>query len=171
MSGRAATTDSANAPSQRRLAPPMNSIPTRIAAKTREGPRAGWGMTRTPGGRPADASPDGEGEAEEAELDRIDRPRERLEPVVVERGRHGEDDERDPRPEETAQEDRAAGERPVAAGDGVAVGHREAEKGQQDRVGHQLEVEGAPDRPDGPCRPVGDSGLPRVDDAHRLAQL
>ena len=40
----------ASAPSQRRLAPAMKSIPPRIAKKTRDVPRSGWSMTRTSGG-------------------------------------------------------------------------------------------------------------------------
>ena len=48
--GIAATTPSAMATSQRRLAPDMNSVPARIDARTSDVPRSGWSITRASGG-------------------------------------------------------------------------------------------------------------------------
>ena len=96
---------------------------------------------RDPARRAADAAADREREHEQAELDEVERPRERLEPVVVERGRDEEDGDRDGGPHERAEEHRAAVEDADAAGRRVAVGHRQPEARQQRGIDHELEVE------------------------------
>ncbi len=48
--GTIATTPAASAPSHIRLAPDIQSMPARIAAKTSDVPRSGWSITRTNGG-------------------------------------------------------------------------------------------------------------------------
>ena len=64
-----------------------------------------------PAGGAADAVADGEGQDQQPELQAVDRPGQRLEPAVVERGRDHEHDDRDARPHQPAREGRPAVER------------------------------------------------------------
>ena len=100
---------------------------------------------RDPARRAADPAADREGDDEQAELDDVQRPRERLEPVVVECGRGQEHGEGDRGPHHRPQERGPAVEDSDAFGGGVAVRHREPEAQQQRRVRRELEVERAPD--------------------------
>ncbi len=57
MNGKAAIAAAVNTPSQRRLAPDMNSIAPRMATKTREVPRSGWSSTSANGGATSTPAP------------------------------------------------------------------------------------------------------------------
>ena len=103
---------------------------------------------RDPARGAADPAADRERDDEQPELHDVQRPRERLEPVVVERGRGQEHGERDRGPHHRPQERRSAVEDADARRGRVAVGHREPEAQEQRGVRRELEVERAPDGAD-----------------------
>ena len=96
---------------------------------------------RHPARGAADPAADRESDDEEPELHEVQRPRERLQPVVVERGRGQEHGQRDRGPHHCPQERGSAVEDPDARCGRIAVGHREAEAQQERSVRRELEVE------------------------------
>ena len=121
--------------------------------------------------RVADAAAEREGEHEQPEVHEVDRPRERLEPAVVEQRREDEHDHPEARPHERTRERRAAVEGGLPRLDAVRVGHDETDRAEQRHVRRELQVVGAPDRPDGPRGHVGEAVRLGPHHAHRRLPL
>jgi hypothetical protein len=112
---------------------------------------------------------DHERQSEQPELEEVQRPRERLQPLVVEGGRDHERDQSDARPHQAANECRSAGEHRLTLLDAVRVGHDQAEDRQEAGVGGQLQVEGPPGRTDRAGSPIGDARRLGADHAHDVS--
>ena len=78
---------------------------------------------------------------QQADADQVDRPRERAQPAIVERGGDGEGDDRDREPHQAAGEGRSRIERAAGA---VGPRHQQADDGQGDGEERQRHVERLP---------------------------